>query len=102
GSMGQMALLDVTSGALQLLAPQLSIYVQPAPSDDGAIFYDNLGQGINDGAYIWRQGAATPLSLRQMAGLDYEPFHPSPSPDGAKVVARGGWPDDPDLSGYWL
>lgn len=102
GSIGQMALLNVVSGALELLPPELSIYVQPEPADDGAIFYDNLGAGADDGPTVWRQGQATPLALGQLAGLDYEPFKPSPSPDGTKVVARAGWPEDANLTGYWL
>ncbi|MDX1665222.1 MAG: hypothetical protein R3272_15625 [Candidatus Promineifilaceae bacterium] len=105
GTAGRMALLDVTSGALQVLAPEVSIYAQPAPTDDGAIFFkqlDDLEQNVQRGAAVWREGEVTPLNLRDMAGLELEPFDVVPSPDGVLVAAIGLWPADRELVGYWM
>jgi hypothetical protein len=101
GTTGSMALLDVLSGELQLLAPEVSIYAEPVPTGDGAIIFDALAEARSFPA-VWRDSEVTPLPLAELAGIESEPHSPVPSPDGSKVAAIGFWPSDPSLNAYWL
>lgn len=102
GTIGHMALLDVVSEELEMLAPEVSIYAQPAPTQDGAIIYDALDEDQRSSTAVWRNGEVTPLALAEMAGLEQEPYDAVPSADGALVAAKGPWPSDPNLTGYWV
>lgn len=102
GTTGHMALLDVVGEELEVLAPEVSIYAQPAPTHDGAIVYDALDEGQWSATAVWRNGEVMPLALAEVAGLEHEPYDAVPSPDGALVAAKGAWPSSPELSGYWV
>lgn len=101
GSIGNLALLNVASGALQVLEPEVSIYARPAPTQNGMIIYDALSEDGRSGVAVWRAGEVTPLALSAFEGYqNFDLFHPVPSADGTRFAGISGGPFDPYPVGY--
>lgn len=101
GSVGNLALLDVASGALQVLEPEVSIYARPAPTENRMIIYDALSEDVRSGVAVWRAGEVTPLVLSSFEGYqNFDLFHPVPSADGTRFAGISGGPVDPYPVGY--
>jgi hypothetical protein len=85
GSVGHLALLDILTGKVTILEPELSIYSHPSVSLPDIIVY-----GSCDDLGIWPDDQAQSLSDILQAG---NLANPVPAPDGTKVAGLGSSAD---------
>lgn len=90
GATGHLSLLDVKTGQLTELEPELSLYAQPAVAPDGSIVYPDIPSGQ---PHVWRSGKAKPLDVSDLQIGGVRPvgvINPALAPDGTKLVGVAG------------
>ena len=96
GTTGRLALLDVRSGEVTPIGPQISTYAHPAASG-GALVVDS-----NEGLWLWQDGAGRFLELEglQVPQLRGDLFSPVLAPDHVRLAGVVGGDFGRQTHGY--
>ena len=99
GTYGFPALLNVSTGELNRIDLELSIYAQPTISANGTIAFE-----VNEAGelLLWRDGMVTAVPVSGLQDGNNYLYGPSLSPDNAQVVGRTGDPSQPYRSAFGL
>jgi hypothetical protein len=95
GTVGQLALLNTTSGLLTVLETEVSVWTQPSVGPGETIIFDHYGELL-----LWRDGQVQQINIASPGHETVSIISPKISPDGTKVAGVTSAPFGPHSWAY--